>query len=330
MADESKRLSRKWLYGPFVVAGLILLAYRMVWGYAADQMKVGLTDWVDVQRAAGYDITHDAITATGFPFFLRVHIDNVEAQSPTPWEWRTPRITLDALPYDLNKLIITIPKGHSVSEPIGRQWDIVADDWRAGLYRDPDTGWRYSMTIAEASAQSGGGELIDAGSIIFDIAPEAGGPETITLNLAASNLRFTGSEEPVTLETLQTSISLERADALVGVDPLALWRREGGAVAIHGLIALFEGSQLNASGRISVDKDNHLTGVLDSELRDPAGAARLFGKIGMLSNEEAELAAAGLALYAMAGRGRIAEQIEMRSGAAYLRGIKIADLPALD
>ncbi|MEO1137587.1 MAG: DUF2125 domain-containing protein, partial [Pseudomonadota bacterium] len=105
MTGEAAKLRRRWLYLPFAIAGVIMAGYFLLWRAGAAEMKKAVAAWVEDQRAAGLVVSHGDLEAEGFPFFLRLHIADPDIAAPGVWRWRTERLTLDALPYDLNRLI---------------------------------------------------------------------------------------------------------------------------------------------------------------------------------------------------------------------------------
>ncbi len=327
MTEQSTRLKRRWLYIPFVVAAVIVFAYYLLWRAGAGQMQIAVTDWIADQRAAGFVVDHGAVKADGFPFFLRVHIDDAGIASTGRWRWHADSLTLDALPYDLNKLIFS-PTGEQLISVEGYgDWRINAGDLRASIASDEASGWIFAMNVGDATATRDDGATLTLGSLVFDLAPDAGDITTLTLTLAAAQVEAAIDAEAYTLNRLQTVTSLSKTHLLSSNDNGAQWRAGGGELIITGLFVNIEETQLSASGEISLDPDNHPAGTVTAEIENPAGLTRMLGKTGALTNNEAEAAAAGLTLMAFAGGGKIAAPIELTDGEAQIAGIKIADLP---
>lgn len=330
MTEQSTRLKRRWLYIPFVVAAVIVFAYFLLWRAGASQMQIAVTDWIDDQRAAGFVVDHGPIKADGFPFFLRVHIDNAGIVSPDGWRWRADSLSLDALPYDLNKLIFSLAGEQLINVEGYGDWRINADDLRASIANDDARGWVFAMNIGDATATRDDGATLTLGSLVFDLAPDAGDITTLTLTLAAAQVEAAIDAEAYTLNRLQTVTSLSKTHLLSSDDNGAQWRAGGGELIIKGLFFDIEETQLSASGEISLDPDNHPAGTVTAEIENPAGLTRMLGKTGALTHNEAEAAAAGLTLMAFAGGGKIAAPIELTDGEAKIAGIKIADLPKVE
>ena len=330
-SEQATRLKRRWLYIPFAVAGVIVFAYYLLWSAGAREMKAAVADWVVEQREAGLTISHGAIQAGGFPFFLRVHIADPNIASLNGWRWRGDKLSLDALSYELNKLIFS-PNGEQVVALEGYgTWRATADDLRASIARDEARGWVFSLNIADAKAmrEEDGAEAA-LGSLVFDLAPDAAAPQTLTLTLAATAFQAKTGAESYDIATLQTVSSLSQTHLLNGNDNGAAWRNAGGALTITGLFIDIEETQISAAGTIRLDETQHPAGLVNTEIENPAGFARMLGKAGALTHTEAETAAAGLSLMALAGGGKIKAPIEMKNGNAQIAGVKIADLPQIE
>jgi len=330
VTDQPTRVSRRWLYIPFIVAGLVLLGYFLLWRAGAAQMKKATEVWIEDQRAAGLEISHDAIRAGGFPFFLRVFIEAPDIASPDGWRWRAGELIMDALPYDLNRLIFS-PQGEQTiyTERLG-EWRITAGDLRASIANDKQRQWVFSMTVGEAhSVRTADGAETRLESLIFDLAPSAEDLTTLTLNLAAKGFAARIAGEDYSAADFQTLMAISQTQALAPPDPVPAWRAAGGELTIARLYADVEQTKLALSGALHLDRYAYPEGALNAEISNPAGLARLLGKTGALSPAEAEAAAAGLTLAAIAGGGKIAAPIDFKNGAAEIAGVKIADLPSI-
>ena len=126
MIDRQTLLRRRWLYIPWAIAAIVFLGYFMLWRAGASEMKKAVGAWVEDQREAGYNVSYGTLIADGFPFFLRLHIEDAHIAAHGLWDWQTERLTIDALPYDLNRLIFSTRSQQRIS---------VANygDWRASL-----------------------------------------------------------------------------------------------------------------------------------------------------------------------------------------------------
>lgn len=330
MSDIQTQLRRRWLYLPFAIAGVIVLAYYLLWRAGAGQMEKGVIAWVEDQREAGMEVSYASLRRDGFPFFLRVHIEQPYIASPDGWRWRAERLSLDALPYELNKVIFSPGGEQFVSAPDYGEWRVIADDLRASIAADKARGWAFSANVGDAHAQRDqDGAEAKITSLIFDLAPDAKDPTTLALSLAGSGATLSAPDANIALDRLQTVMLLTHSHMLDGPSPADQWRGAGGSLIVNGLIAEINAAALSVSGQLGLDYDDYPAGQLRAELSNPAGLAETLSKTGALSQRETDAAIAGLSLMALAGGGKITAPIDLKDGKAQINGIKIADLPQI-
>lgn len=330
--DKSTPLSRRWLYLPFAFAGLIFFAYFLLWRAGATEMERHIDQWVAAQRQAGFDITHGEIRTHGFPFFLRAQIDRPAIASPAGWRWRSERLFLDALPYALDRLVFSPDGEQEIYGAALGEWRGQAEQLRASIERDAVTGWRFALTVSDAEGrrpQDGAAYSLTA--LTANIAPAADDPGALTLNLLARDfiLSLNGSmarERAIVAAKTEAALAVTQS-ALMG--EASLWRAAGGTLSIAHFHLNIEDANITAKGRLTLDDDDYPAGRVDATIEQPAGAAHLLGKAGLLPPDQADAAAAGLTLAAIAGGGKITGPIILEDGAARLGGIKLAELKPL-
>ena len=325
---EGKSTHQRWLYIPWGIAAVIFVAYFMLWRYGAGEMKKAVSLWVDDQRDAGLDISHGALRADGFPFFLRLHIEEPHIAAPGVWDWRTQRLTIDALPYDLNRLIFSTRSEQALSLKNYGDWRIIAEDFRVSVANDKKRDWVAAVSIGGATAaRDQDGAEASIGELVMDLAPDEADLTVLTLNLMAINARANANGTEINLDKLQTSLSASESYAISNANA---WRRAGGALHIGGFFAQLDEGRFAATGTLKLDANGSPEGALKTEIIAPAPFIRLLAKAGALNAEEAEKAAATLTLATIAAGGKLTAPIELKEGAAHIAGAKIADLPSTD
>ncbi|MEM8772082.1 MAG: DUF2125 domain-containing protein [Pseudomonadota bacterium] len=327
MTTDRKRVSRFWLYGPFALAGVILAGYYALWRYAAGEMKSAVQDWAVEQERVGLSVSYDKIKASGFPFFLRVHIDNPDLATPDGWRWRTEKLAIDALPYALDRLIFSPVGEQSISTPELGNWRFTAEDFRASIAQDKTRGWIFSMTIRDAEASSRNDRRAMLKSLIYDVFPETTGSTTLTLSLDAADVYASDGQHELSVNRAQTFLLLSETAMLSQTDPLTAWRSAGGALDIRGLGVNINDAELSANGKVSLDSNNHPNGTLSLEVAKPLNIEKPLAATGAMTPEDAEAVAASLTLAAMAGGGKARGTLEFRDGTAFLNGVEVAALP---
>ncbi|WP_375201487.1 DUF2125 domain-containing protein [Hyphococcus sp.] len=325
MADR-KSTHHRWLYIPWGIAAAVFVAYLMLWRYGADEMKNAVNLWVEDQRAAGFDVSHGALKADGFPFFLRLHVEEPRIAAPGVWAWRTKRLTMDALPYDLNRLIFSTRSEQTLSVDGYGDWRITAEDFRVSIANDKKRDWMFAATIGGATAkrEEDGAEAA-LGNLVIDLAPDEADMTVLTLNLMATQAHLDAEDAEIDLDKIQAALSASEIYALSDAES---WRRAGGALQINGFFAQLEEGRFAAAGTLKLDENGSPEGTLKTEIIAPAPFIQLLARTGALSPDEAESAAATLTLATIAAGGKLTAPIELKEGAAHLAGAKIADLPS--
>ncbi|WP_428407551.1 DUF2125 domain-containing protein [Hyphococcus sp.] len=319
MADN--KTHNRWLYIPWGIAAVVLLSYLMLWRYGAAEMKSAVSDWVEDQRAAGVEVSHGALKADGFPFFLRLHIEDPYIAAPETGAWRTERLTIDALPYDLNRLIFSTRTEQFVSLAGHGDWRMSAEDFRISIANDKRRDWVFAATIGGATARRDeDGATASVGSLILDLSPEETDKTILTLSVLATEAQVTAGGKNIALDKLQTVVAASEAYALADPD---LWRKAGGALQIKGVFAQLEEARFAAAGTLRLDGEGRPQGDLRTEIIAPAPFVHLLGDAGVIAPEDVESAAASLTLASIAAGGKLTAPIEFKDGAAHVAGVRL-------
>ncbi|WP_411819100.1 DUF2125 domain-containing protein [Hyphococcus formosus] len=326
MTEATKKLRRRWLYVPYAVAGIIVIAYYFLWQAGASEMKKAIGNWAADQREIGIDVQYDALKSDGFPFFLRVHVENPKIITQGgEISWYTERLSLDALPYDLNKLIFSSRTEQVTFIDGFGEWRTTAEDFRFSIANDKDHGWKFAATINSLRAnRPQDNQTVELETLLLGLMPETEGGSTLVLSMKLEELTKLHGQERIDLANMRALIALTQTDLL---DDQALWRENGGALVISGLEAQIEQSKLAVAGQITLDENNAPAGQLNTEITAPAAMIKAIEKLDLLSKDDAEQLSASLTLAAIAGGGKISSPIELENGAASIAGTKIADLP---
>ncbi len=328
LQGSTARLKRRWLYLPFIIAAVIVAAYGLLWRAGANEMKKYVATWVDEQRAAGFQVEHGEVRTDGFPFVLRALIDDASIAAPGQWRWRTDQLAIDALPYDLNRLVFSPSGEQRISVENAGAWRIEADDFRTSIASNKTSGWMFSATVGNAAIEplaNGASAQIDA--LVLDLAPDPADPATLTLKIAGDGFTTNDGGGEFKLARLEAALALTRTELLSAPDPAAAWRAEGGELKIAHFFAQNSQASLAIAGALHLDRENFLAGTLDTEVTNPAALVRAAGAAGLLNDQETEQAEAGLTLAAIAGGGKIAAPVILKDGVAEIAGVKIAPLP---
>ncbi len=310
--------SRLFLWGPFALAALLVLAYYFVWREGAQAMRRAVDAWAEDQRAEGLTVSYDAISASGFPFFLRGGAANAVIGDGERWRWSVERLNIDTLPYAPDRLVFSTTNPQTLDLGEHGVWSLRSENGRASIENDDDRDWLVNVESGPGRIERADGAVsLSAEKFLLSVAPEATDHKRIQASLIVETfsaaLRNGGVEAP------RIEAFIEAAETAAG--PALDLRR----IAIEA-----EGAQILLQGSIRRDAAGYPEGVLEADIANPSGLAALLQKLGALSEREAERAAAALTLAAIAGGGRIKGPVTLKDGAARIAGVKIADLPRID
>lgn len=329
VGSNGKRPGRVWLYLPFAIGAIIVFSYFLLWRSGADRIKQEIAAWATAQNAAGLSVRYDSLSAEGFPFFLRVHVSLPSITDQRGRRWAGERLSIDALPYQLDRLIFSATGAQEVSAPEIGDWTISADMLRASIKRDQERGWVFATSFSEIAAESLTGDIASLGELIFDLGPASRAEHTLILSLRAARADAPASDgDRISLEALNTVLIAVESDALLhGAEA---WRQAGGQLVVNGLQARIDEADITLQGELAIDEAHHLVGRLQTEISNPAAFALVLGKIGALTSHEARAASTGLSLLSLGNNGKIGAPISFRNGRAEIAGIKIAETPKVD
>ena len=142
-----------WLVAPF--AGVLFLAilYTFYWNSVAAQAQSEIETWFEEQRQAGLTAEYGELIVTGYPYRLQAELTDVQFGDPNTaaeWHWETPKALLNALPYNLNHVILRLP------EPVIYQFTPAR---ASGLRSNETRAYRLESDTLRASVRLSGGQL---------------------------------------------------------------------------------------------------------------------------------------------------------------------------
>ncbi|MBB5517912.1 DUF2125 domain-containing protein [Amphiplicatus metriothermophilus] len=320
MTHAPRKANRWLLYGPLIAAGILLLSYFALWLQGAQAMRRSVEAWAEDQRAAGLEVSYENVRARGFPFYLRGAVAAPAIADPaTGARWRADALYIDALPFALDRLVFSASNPQMLDLGRSGVWTLEAQDARASIGEDETRGWIVNAQTGPAAlARADGPGRFRLEAALMRVAPSLDADGALETSLIVGGLA--GEIDGKRFEAARIEAFLEIADA----------GEAGPEIRIKGLSFETEGARASFSGALVLDRGGYPAGVLQAEIINPAGLARALAKLGALTPAESEQAAAALTLAALGGGGKIAGSAELRDGAAYIAGVKFADLPRIE
>lgn len=303
-----KHADRRLLWAPFIIAGVILAAWYLVWRAGANVMREALAEFAAAQTQTGAAFTYKPMRAKGFPFFLRGEIGAV-TYSRGDWRWEADAVFLHAAPWALNRIVFSAGPSMRLGEP-GGLWIIRAEGARASL-EAAESGWLFK---AEAASLDGarGGESVKTGRGVINVTPDLNskGTYAVSFRLFDSNIANARGETKIA-----------RVDGALFLAPDA--RR----ISIKGLDVDAGPARATLSGDLAANADGFLEGKLSASISNPAALTETLRVLGAVKTEEARPLEAGLALIGAAGGGKIEAPLVFVEGETRLAGVKVGKAP---
>lgn len=308
-----------YLYLPFAIAGVVVVAYALLWLQGAKTMRRSVEDWAQDQRDNGLAVSYGEIKTGGFPFFLRATVSEADIAEPGRWRWKTERLAIDALPYDLHRLIFSPLGDQRFESPDLGIWRAQAENIRASIAADRERGWKFSLDVSNGAArrEDRSGQ-VTVTRLLVDVAPNSVDPAITETSLHAADLDLKDGERALSLSIVDAALGFAQAVA------------PGEALLVRQLGIKAGETRLAATGVVGLDADGYPAGAVDAEIENPAGVAKLLADAGVLTQSESDTVGAGLALMALATGGKLAAPIVFQHGMVKIGKFKLGNLPRID
>lgn len=320
-----KRL-RAGLWGPFLVAGLAILAWSAGWLFAAREVERRLDAGVRSLASAGVTAAWSAQSLSGYPFRLNLGLKDLRVETGS-WSARVPDLEAQAFLHAPRSWLIAAPEGLTVFRPEGGGLEVRGELLLSSLVVPKSGPPRLSAEgLGLTFTPSPGARpfaLASAGQMELHVRP---GPE----DRAAVFLRLEegrptpgrvladlggGGEAAATLEGL-----VDHASALKGAslaDGLAAWGAAGGRLELKaaGLTAGEARLSVTSSG-LGAGPDGRLSGPLTLTAAKAPRILVTLARHGVISPAEA---AGGLAAFLLGRSGADDVRIDLELSGGKVR-----------
>ena len=339
MPDQTaprKPPSKVWLYGPFVMLALGIMAWSLVWLAISAQVTKGMDEAAAGLRARGWSVSWSDRWVDGYPFRIDVTVQNPALREPSGWGFSAPSLKAQAYAYHLdNWIVVAPPAGFVLQRPTGP----VAI---TGLLRASFAGFdaappRIAVEGVDLVMTPGPGAapffLGKADHFGLYLRPVTGGG-------AEAAIRYDGGvSTPNTLlgrlsnqhtTAMIGDVVITRYAALIGPDSTAAiraWSAAGGHLQVVGFGVAGDGASLGvAPTTLSVDANGRLNGHLAVVAPNAPRVIRALGDGGLGGRIAAE-GAADLVELQSGGAAKARFALTFEDGMAKVGPIPIAPAP---
>lgn len=272
--------------GLFLLILLVVGGWSGYWFYLSSQIREGLAQTETRLEAAGWRIEHGEPRIDGWPFRIRVVLDDVEVLAPSGHGLRAPELRSEATAYQLDRWVMVAPDGLELGRAAKGWVAVEGQALRASVSQLTGTPPRVVVEFDQPRfTPTEGSEpfpITGAERLIVNLIPEAEGRAGVLFDLDAATPRPGGvlarmSENRVF--DLSAEGVADQAGRLSGAswsEALAAWSREGGALTQVRLEATAEEDFARGQAdRLSADPNGRLVGDLQVHLR--GGTAPIAG-----------------------------------------------------
>lgn len=185
MSDKTqpvKRVSRFWLYAPFVLIMLLLAAYTAYWHYMRGELETGIDGWIAEQRAAGIEINFSSKRLDGFPYRFALTVEDPVFADPaqnTRWSGETLQLVMQ--PWNWNHVIGRSSGMNKIATPDGVFDVLLGDKSVASLSWDAESVRRFSVVFDTADIALGDNPLGDIEGFELHMRPASDDPESLQI-----------------------------------------------------------------------------------------------------------------------------------------------------
>ncbi|MCW9002661.1 MAG: DUF2125 domain-containing protein [Rhodospirillales bacterium] len=347
--DAGKRPVRLALASLNAIA-LICIGYVGTWFYLAMKTHDEVISWFHQMAADGRAAEYSRLELSGFPFALRVNLENTllgGVTRQTSWLWRAKAIVIDVAPFDSGRYrfeprgeqILDMKRGDQTERFIGNsdflQFDLDYDD----------ASYPHDVTIRGEGIdfkRQGDGAELTAGELEIRAAllePQGSGPEAVSghLSINGSNIQL----PPDIGLPLGGAIRNGSIEARVmGVfrlpltpGGLALWRDDGGTIEVDSVSLSYDPLYISASGTVALDAKLQPIAAFTGRFQGFFQAIDALRDRGIIRSREATMAK--LVLGAMSRKGEdggartISLPITIQERSVFAGPVPLAKLPPI-
>lgn len=338
-----------------ILASAVTL-YTWLWFANAERMEDQLSDWVRDQKAQGVDVSHGAVSFSGFPFRLEMSVAEprltVEVHGET-WTVETGGVSLHTLPYKMAHVIAEATGAHRVTIARGAEVERfagTAEAVRIGLVWDNFALERVTVDVAgfdgtrEAADGTTAVALADGTINMHRKAARNGQRQDHEYDLAAAleGVRYGGHSMPGLSEDIRSvkarlTVSHVPAGGLtmLATSPDAVlrqWRDGQGTLDIETLTVDWAPVRFGVSGSLGLDANARLLGKVDLRI---AGHDQFLDVLETSGAINGNMATASrrvfdfVASISKADDGGITVPVNMEDGKILLGPAKIGELNAV-
>jgi len=341
----SPRHSRRGLVIPFAIFGLLLAVWTGWWFWLADQVETRLAVQTESLSEAGWQVAHEPVSVTGWPFRVRVAFPAANVVAPSGHGVAASELVAEANAWNPGHWMLIAPDGLVLTRPGKGQMAVEGEALRLSVShlreRFPDLRVELVQPTFTPVAGSEPFPLASAERVELYTRPHLTDGQAATdemdvlFRLTEGRGRAGGPVEGATRQgrlSAEVELTIEQASRLRGVDSagvFANWTAGGGRfTAVKGRLQAGESSARIASEALRARADGRLEGRISLTAERPGEA--IAGLAGSRSGAVNRVGAAGAAAAAGVQGDRPVDLVLLfRDGRTWLGPFALAPAPRL-
>jgi len=168
------RGGRLGLYAAMAATAASVFGYALYWRAGAARLAARVEAFVEARRADGAVVDHRGVDTFGFPFLWRARIASPSVETAGGARWSADALLVDALPYALDRVVLSPQGGQTVSAPGWGAFAVRADRFRGGLSAGGPAGapWRAAIEADGLFIETADGRVVFAADeVLLDAFP---------------------------------------------------------------------------------------------------------------------------------------------------------------
>ena len=301
--DPSRKPPRRvWLWTPYALLVLAVLAWSGWWVFAAHQIAARMDAAQANARKAGFELAWSGRHINGYPFRLDVTLDGARVAETSGWALAAETLKGEAFAYAPDHWVIVASKGVTLTRPGAGAVAVTGQALRASVVAQANGAPRISIEgLKLAFTPQPGAKTFafsSAGNLGLHLRQAPGGAVELFVQVDQGQAAPSGllgavaQGKPVSLAWQAT---LSKAGEAHGADfPSAVraWAAAGGALTVERATLTAGQTVVEAKGGpLSADREGYLSGALDLNLKRAPQLITILAAQALIDPQAADSAA---------------------------------------
>ncbi len=190
MPDRSRTRRRGLFLWMFFII-LLLVSYTIYWFYMANQLTIGVEDWIDDQREAGYRMEHGGLDMSGFPYRFNLDVTAPDVTTPDgAWRVQGEKLTLVMQPWNWSHVISYSNGRHIITNPDGEEIIATAQGAQGSFSWDEESITRISLVADMLDATQDNAPIVSGQGFYLHVSPFPEAPEDLRIRTGFTTLNL--------------------------------------------------------------------------------------------------------------------------------------------